>query len=532
MRIKGFAHKSDISITYYNVTFMWLVTYFGIIKDVSMKLTKNVRSILAVLVLVGISYAGAAESEGVRIAKALSSAYAEIAQKVSPSVVAIETTKKLDDPEEAMKKLPFNLPPQMRDMLKEKLKSRKGREIPQGMGSGIIVDSKGVILTNNHVVADASKIKVTLQTGKVYEAEIVGTDPKSDVAVIKISKPDVEFEAAKLGDSEKVKVGNLVLAIGAPFGLKQSVTCGIVSAMNRQRLGGGQLKDLMYQDFIQTDATINPGNSGGPLVNLDGEVVGINSIISTASRGSDGVGFAIPVNMAREIMTELIASGSVTRGWLGVSISDFTPEMGKAVPGVDSGVMVMQVFPGTPAFKGGLKFGDIMLSYNGTKLKDATHLQNLVAHTKVGATAKIKVMRGQNSIVLNVPIGRQPKRLAMRGGELEKEKVEKEAEKVDVYTSELLGLKVVDLKDAPEDDQELYKGFKGVVVSDVVAGSAADEAGIVKGALIMLVNLAKTESVEEFKKAEQMLKGKGAALMHLRFGKVPNVVTVKLDKGK
>ncbi len=475
----------------------------------------------------------AAESEGIKIAKALSNAYAEVAENVNPSVVAIETTKKMDDPDEAMKNIPFNLPDEMKEMLREKLKQRKGREIPQGMGSGIITDESGTILTNNHVVSGASHIKVSLYDGKSYDAEIVGTDPKSDIAVIKISKPDQKFTFAKLGDSNAVKVGNIVLAIGAPFGLKQSVTCGIVSAMNRQRLGGGQLKDLMYQNFIQTDATINPGNSGGPLVNLDSEVIGINSIISTASMGSDGVGFAIPINMAKEIMAELIKNGSVTRGWLGVSISDFTPEMANAIDGVDSGVNVIQVFPGTPAFNGGLKFGDIMLTYNGIKLKDATHLQNLVAHTKVGSTAKIEVLRGQNKIILNVPIGRQPKKLSLRPGTPEKEETtEPETEKAKGYTSSLLGLEVIDLQDAPVEERDIYKGHKGVIIREITPGGAADLAGLSKGTLIMLINQNRTADLATFQKADEQLKGKSAAIVYFRIGDDQSLVTIKIKENK
>lgn len=477
----------------------------------------------------------AEDSEGVRLAKALSNAYAEIAERVTPSVVALEVSRTVSA-EEEMENLPFNLPPEMRDLFRQRLRQRQPRQRDQGMGSGIIVDEKGTILTNNHVVRDAERIKVYTVDGEIFDAEIIGTDPKSDVAVIRLTNPGKTFPAAKLGDSDAIKVGNIVLAIGSPFGLKASVTCGIVSAVNRSRIGGGgsELGEVMYKDFIQTDATINPGNSGGPLVNLDGEVVGINSAISTASRGSDGVGFSIPVNMAKEIMKELIESGSVTRGWLGVSISDFTPEMAQAIPDVKSGVMVLQIFPDTPAAKGGLKFGDIMLSYNGTELKDATHLQHLVARTPVGETAKIDILREGNRMTLEVPIGRQPKRLLSSGPAPESEQDDASATtaKPTSYKSELLGIEAIPLSQAPLEEQEMYKDAGGMLITAVTPDGPADKAGLSEGALLMLVNQIKVDSPESLKKAEESLAGRSAALVHFRMDKQPAATTLELKSTK
>lgn len=472
----------------------------------------------------------AAESEGVKIAKALSNAYAEIAERVTPSVVAIEVNRELTE-EEELDQIPFALPPEMKKYFRQKMRQQRPRNQPQGMGSGIIVDENGTILTNNHVVQDATRIRISLFDGVTYDGEVVGTDPKSDVAIIKISKPDRKFPTAAIGDSDQVKVGNIVLAIGAPFGLKESVTSGIVSAINRNRVGqgGGELGSVMYKNFIQTDATINPGNSGGPLVDLDGAVIGINSAISTAAGGSDGVGFAIPANMAKEIMKELIASGSVTRGWLGVAIGDFTPEMAAALPaaGIKTGVLVLQIFPDTPAAKGGLKFGDIMLSYNGTSLTDATHLQNLVAKTPVDDIAKIEVLRGTERLTLNVPIGRQPKKLsASKGSEDEEEKQERTP--ASVYKSELLGVEVVPLERADKTEQEAYKGLNGLVVLNVAPESPADDAGVPKGALLMLVNLKSVATVADLKAAEASLQGKPSALLHFQIGDRPAVVTLEL----
>ncbi len=480
--------------------------------------------------------ARAADSEGIKVAKALSNAYAELADKLTPAVVAIEVNRDVSE-EEELEQLPYNLPPEMKKYFRDKMKQqqRAPRNQPSGMGSGILIDENGTILTNNHVVQDATKIKISLIDGTALDGEVVGTDPKSDVAVIKISKPTRKFPFAVLGDSDKVKVGNIVLAIGAPFGLKESVTSGIVSAINRSRVGGGgDLGTVMYKNFIQTDATINPGNSGGPLVNLDGEVIGINSAINTASGGSDGVGFAIPSNMAKDIIKELLTSGSVTRGWLGVSIQDFTPEMAEALatPGVKSGVVVMQIFPGTPAAKGGLKFGDVMLTYNDSVLTDATHLQNLVAKTPVGESAKIEVLRGGDKVTLSVPIGRQPKKLANgKKPDLEDEGAPA-AGAGESYKSELLGISAIALDQAGKEEQTAYKGLSGVLISDIAAGSPADDAGIPKGALLMLINQKKITSIADLKAAEDGLKGKTSVLVHIQFGDDPAVLTIDLTAPK
>lgn len=465
--------------------------------------------------------ARAADSEGIKVAKALSNAYAEIAERLMPTVVAIEVVRNTVDDEE-FDELPFNMPPEMKKYMKERMKQQRPKNQPSGMGSGILIDENGTILTNNHVVKDATKIKISLIDGTSVDGEIVGTDPKTDVAVIKVSKPERKFPFAVLGDSEKVKVGNIVLAIGAPFGLKESVTNGIVSAINRNRVGGGrgELGDVMYKNFIQTDATINPGNSGGPLVNLDGEVIGVNAAISTAAGGSDGVGFAIPSNMAKDIVKELLASGSVTRGWLGVGIEDFTPEMAAALgaTGVKTGVVVRQTFPDTPAAKGGIRFGDILLTYNGTPLTDSTNLQNLVAKTPVGETAKIEVLRAGEKITLNVPIGRQPKKLANgRKPALDDEPATAGAEP-EIYRSSILGIGVIALDKAGKEEQEAYKGLTGLVVTEVAPDSPAEDAALPKGALLRLINQKPIATVADLKAAEESLKGKTSALLHIQFG--------------
>ena len=494
-------------------------------------------SLLAALVvaLTAAPHGNAAESEGIRVAKALSSAYAEIAAKVSPSVVTIETEKRLHDEDGAEMSIPPNLPPQFRRFFEQQRRRPRSYQRAQGMGSGFIVDKNGTILTNSHVVHGASKIKVILQDDSEYSAKVIGTDPKTDIAVIKLldASPD-KIVPLPLGDSDTVKVGNLVIAIGAPFGLKQTVTCGIVSATNRDRLGSGELRSVMYQDFIQTDATINPGNSGGPLVNLDGEVVGINSAISTASGGSDGVGFSISINMAKTVMTELLKSGKVTRGYLGVGIRDITPEMHKLMPDLKGGAIVLQIYPNTPATEGGMQSGDILVAYNGTPLESSSHLQRLVARTPVGTKVKIDILRHGEPQTLHVTIRKQPKKMGDEEAneDEDEEETAEEADSAAKYRSEMLGLEVVPLSEAGAEENKAYADAKGLLVTGVVADSVADRAGLERGALIILINQKPVTTIEEFKKVEESLKGKKGALLLFRFGKLNNVATLDLSEQK
>ena len=278
---------------------------------------------------------------------------------------------------------------------------RKFKRELKGLGSGIIMDAKGHILTNNHVAGGASKIDVLLADGRHYPAKLVGADPKTDLAVIKISATET-LSVATFGDSDKVKVGQWVVAIGQPLGLSQTVTQGIISAKHRANI----MNPSSYEDFLQTDAPINPGNSGGPLLNLKGEVIGINSAIMTQSGGSEGLGFAIPSTMAIQIAKQLIAHGKVVRGWLGVSIQNLTPDLAKSFGAKNlNGVLIADVMKGGPAEKAGLKRGDIILTFGGKEVKDADMLRNEVAITPIGEETKMTVFRDGKQIELTVKVG-------------------------------------------------------------------------------------------------------------------------------
>ena len=468
----------------------------------------------------------AAESENIRIAKALSNAYAEIAATGKPTVVALHTVKEINLAEE-MPQLPPNLPDEIKDFFKKfQNNNAPHSQKAEGMGSGVIIDEAGSIITNNHVIDSATDIEVIMEDGTKYKGEIVGADPKSDLAVVKIiNTNNTKFKFARLGDSSVMHVGNIVIAIGAPFGLEQSVTAGIISATNRNQLGG-KLRDIVYKDFFQTDATINMGNSGGPLFNLDGEVIGINSAISSASGGSDGVGFSIPINMAKEIIGELVASGSVTRGYLGVAIRDFTSEMGEAIPGITEGVLVMQPYPGTPAFKGGMQMGDIMLDYNGTHLKTAQQLQNLVAHTKVGTTVDVTVLRNGEKKVLPITITKQPAKMGMPEPEEVKKSLTPSGTE---YVSTKLGISVIPISEGTPEEQEIYKDMTGVIIKEVAVGTEAFDKGISAGMLIKLINQNVVNNITDFRSIDKTLTYDSPVLLQFFIGKNPGVLTLKTN---
>jgi serine protease Do len=328
----------------------------------------------------------------------LSTAIAQVAKQNIPAVVHIEVTQRQ---EVASPLLPFENDPFFRYFFNLPRMPRKFKRELKGLGSGMIMDQKGNILTNNHVVGGAKEIQVWLADGTRYPATLVGTDPKTDLAVIRVTAKD-PLPHVIFGDSDAVEVGEWVVAIGHPRGLDQTVTQGIISAKHR----GGITDPSSYQDFLQTDAAINPGNSGGPLLNLRGEVVGVNAAIVSESGGFEGIGFAIPSNMALHIATMLTTKGKVERGWLGVSIQDLTPELAKSF-GLDTqkGALVAEVAKGGPGERADIKRGDIILSYQGKEVRNAGSLRNDVANTPMGQEVKLTVWREGKKQELGATIG-------------------------------------------------------------------------------------------------------------------------------
>jgi serine protease Do len=442
--------------------------------------------------------------EGRSALQTLQDAFVHVAETVKPAVVNIATTQR--PPSQEGRRSP-QVPPSFRgpfrDFFGEDFFERFFGQPPQreqhSLGSGVIVDKRGYILTNNHVIEQADQIEVRLSDKRKFQASVMGRDPKTDLAVIKIEAGN-DLPVAALGNSNKIRIGEWAMAIGNPFGLDQTVTVGVISAMGRSDVG-----ITTYEDFIQTDASINPGNSGGPLVNLNGEVVGINTAIVASGRG---IGFAIPISMAREIMDRLIAQGKVVRGWLGVGIQELTDELaGQFGVKPGDGVLVGNVMKDGPAEKGGLKTGDVILEFNGKKISDLHQLQREVAQAPVGSEARLRVLREKQPVTVTVVLGEQPTELAVaRPGSSSAE------------TTDRFGLTVQDL--TPElREQFKVGGASGVVVSGVDEGGAAGRAGIRPGDLITEANRQRVKSVQEFTRVlGQVPPGSGLLLLVQREG--------------
>ena len=367
----------------------------------------------------------------------------------------------------------------------------RGPQRQRSLGSGFIIDGDGSILTNNHVVENASKIVVKLSDDQEYEAKVIGRDAKTDIAVIKINAKS-SLPAANFGDSDKLEVGEWVVAIGNPFGLDSTVTSGIVSAKGRH-IGQGP-----YDNFIQTDASINPGNSGGPLINLRGEIVGINTAIFSRTGGNMGIGFAIPINLVKELLPQLRGKGKVTRGFLGVLIQKVTPEIADSLALEKAqGALVANVSKDGPADKAGVKVGDVIVEFDGKEVKDSGDLPIIVARTQVDKKVRMKVVRDKKEMVLGVAVG-----------ELKDEEVVAAApEKGE------LGLTVQRLTPPMAESLGLEKS-DGVVVSAVEPGSAADDAGIRRGDVLMEIDRRPVRNLDEYRKMVAAIK-KGRGVLFL-----------------
>lgn len=493
--------------------------------------------ILAALILAfSVSRAAlAGDSENIRIAKALSNAYAEVVDKVSPAVVGIEASKAgqsiamSDDPnldlfERFFDQLPFDFgPPRPRRSGPRGEQPQRDREY--SIGCGVILDKEGHILTNNHVVADADLINVEI-SGKdgQFKAEIVGRDPNTDLAVIKLVNPPANLAVATIGDSDELNPGNLVIAIGSPMGYKQSVTTGVVSAKGR-RVG-----QLMYERFIQTDAAINSGNSGGPLVNLGGEVVGLNTMIATRTGGSIGIGFAIPMNEARPVVRQLIDKGAVTRGYLGISMNPDDAEISRELGGDGGGALVADLTASGPAAKAGLKAGDLITTYDGVHVKNNEHLQYLVKDTDPGTEVPVEVLRDGQKVDFTIRIETQPDDLFARsqGPRGEKGRSTPESGSVDEEKAASLGMTVGNITDASRQRYAIDKSVTtGVVITKVESGGPADLLGLRTGMVIQEVAKRPVQNVEDFRRVLKENKDKDKLLLNVVVGSSGRYLLIK-----
>ena len=427
--------------------------------------------------------------------------FVDIAKTTMPAVVNISTTQKVSR-RPRRRQMPGPNPFGGNDSFEEFFRRFFGDRPPprqqRSLGSGFIISKDGYIVTNQHVIGDAEKITVRLSDEHELEAEVIGSDDKTDIALIKIDSKEPLPEIS-LGSSADLQIGDWVIAIGNPFGLEQTVTAGIVSAKGRV-IGAGP-----YDDFIQTDASINPGNSGGPLLNLQGEVVGINSAIFSQSGGNIGIGFAIPIDMAKSIIAQLKDSGKVTRGWLGVAIQTVTAELAKSFD-LDEpmGALVAEVTEGGPAEKAGIQRGDIITHFKGEQVPKSHDLPAMVAQSPVGEKVQVSILRGGQEKTIPVTLGELPDQIARAGGREESEAS--------------WGMTVANISDEYIQRYRLPDDQKGIVVTEVEPGSPAEAAGIRPGDVVEEVNRQAVGSVSDFTTAVKKVKDAETLLLLARRG--------------
>jgi serine protease Do len=411
--------------------------------------------------------------------------FAPIVKSVLPAVVNISSSRVVRQASSPSPDDPFFSIP------------RERRE--QSLGSGVIVSPEGYLLTNNHVVEAATDVRVVLSDKREFKARIIGTDPQTDIAVLKVDAANLQ--AIPMGDSTKVQVGDVELAIGNPFGLGQTVTMGIVSATGRGNLG---IED--YEDFIQTDAAINPGNSGGALINTHGELIGINTaILSNGAEGNQGIGFAVPINMTRRSMEQILKNGKVIRGWLGISIQEVTPFIAKAL-GLDGprGALVGDVAPDSPAATAGMSRGDIIIELNGEPVSDGRSLRLKIADTAPGTTLRLRLFRDRSEREVSVTLGEHPSEAQRAGAS-------------DSGNGPLAGIAVDELTPEVARQLGLAAGTRGVVIVEVQSDSPAADAGLRRGDVIQELNRKPIGDVNEFQQAMSQA-GNGQVLLLINRG--------------
>lgn len=433
---------------------------------------------------------------------------ADLAEKLLPAVVEISVTSKSGG--EALSPLPDmpdNSP--FKDFFDEFMKRQQGEggKMPErkvnSMGSGFVVDASGLIVTNNHVVEDAETIQVHFHDGVELKAELVGRDPKTDIAVLRV-KPDKPLPAVTFGDSDKSRIGDWVMAIGNPFGLGGSVSLGIVSARNRDINAGP------YDDYIQTDAAINKGNSGGPLFSLAGDVIGINTAIYSPSGGSVGIGFAVPANTARNVVAQLEKYGETRRGWLGVKIQSISPEIADSMElGTTKGALIADVTRDGPAQKAGIESGDVVISFNNKPINEMKDLPRLVAETEIGVKVPVKVLRKGKEVEVMAEIGR------LEDGEKQMAAAQPTDTPAAPATAEVLGMKISSITDELKTKYSLADDIKGAVVTEVTPDSVAADKMMAPGDVITEAGEKAVVGATDVSKAvdEAKAAGKGSVLM-------------------
>ena len=490
--------------------------------------TVAVAAALTIMPLSARAEESAATAEDLMHANSLSKAFRHAAEHASPSVVVVrsETKAKKMSPTRGPQKRgggenPFKGTP-FEDFFREgmpggsDLNNQEGQMPPRsGVGSGVIVDGTGIVLTNNHVVAGADEVTVELPDGREFKASEIKTDPESDLAVVRLENAH-DLPTAKLGDSDKLEIGDWVIAIGNPFELETTVSAGIISGKGRE------LGSIRRAKFLQTDAAINPGNSGGPLVNLAGEVIGINTAIASNTGAYQGVGFAIPINLAKWVSGQLIAKGSVDRGYLGVSIGSLSSEIAKKLGVKDrKGVLVTEVMEGTPAADAGVQEFDVITAFDDQSVDGPRTLQEVVEKSAIGQQHKLAVLRDGKPLTLSISVKPLPEKLVKRDGPGGIKPAESTEE---TFYSEAFGIEVRDRAGMAED---AYAGFEGPIVDRVDAEGVAAEAGIGPGVLIRKVGTKLVKTIAEFAEAIEKESPAEGVLLQIRTPRGNSVVLLK-----
>ncbi|MCE5185537.1 MAG: Do family serine endopeptidase [Planctomycetaceae bacterium] len=466
-------------------------------------------SILLALVLSLPAKAAETDTNGIETLRKTSKAFSGVAKKAVPSVVAVQVRSKVQG-QFGSSGSPFD-----EDFFERFFGRRFGApqqprqpQWREGNASGFIISADGYVLTNHHVVDGADEVNLTLNDGRKYnKVKVIGSDEKADVALLKIENvQDLPF--VEMGDSDSLEIGEWVIAIGNPFGLTETLTVGVVSAMGR-KLGG----EDVYQDFIQTDAAINPGNSGGPLLNLDGQVVGINSAIVSGTGGYMGIGLAVPINMAKSVQSQLASSGKVSRGYLGISMQEIKPEMAEFFKLENNrGALINDVSPDSPADKAGLKKDDVITQIGSKKIEDVQDVKNIVGFSAPGTTLEITVVRNGKEKVIQAEVG------VLEDSEL--------AGTSD--TGKKLGLEVATVDKDIASEYRVREG-EGVMVTGVEPGSDADYAGIRQGMVILAVNRQPIKSVSEFNAALKESEQSKKALLLVKTGRYAQYIVLQFE---
>jgi serine protease Do len=479
--------------------------------------TRGTRAAIVAFLALGLGLTAAPTARAQSNAPA---SFADLAERLSPAVVNISTRQRVGEPGQEMPEIPPGAP--FGDMFRDFFeRNQRGPRTVNSLGSGFVIDPTGYVVTNNHVIEDADEISINFTDGSSLEAVLVGRDPKTDIALLKV-EPETPLPFVEFGDSETMRVGDWVVAIGNPFGLGGSVSAGIISAMDRDINAGP------YDDFIQTDAAINRGNSGGPLFNLDGDVIGVNTAIISPTGGSIGIGFAVPSELASNVVDQLREFGETRRGWIGVRIQTVTPEIAESLEmDAPSGALVAEVTADGPAEEAGIENGDVIIRFDDRPVDSMRDLPRMVAETPVGETVCVTVWRDGESQTLRITLG------LLEEGETRTAALGDDQPSAEQAAPEtVLGMSLSALTDEKRRELDLDESISGVLIEAVESGSQAEEKGISPGEVIVEAGQEAVSTPAEVaaRAEERRAAGRGSVLLLIHNGSEPRFVALSFDE--